>query len=332
MIHSTDRLRTALYALLWLLPLGYIFSQSTKFVPKTAISRLQLAEHARSSTTMGPLEVLAQTPVVAPATVASQPHTTTHETYIDTRDGLRRKAILMLRDNAEGNVVLCHSATFNKESMLPYADKLFAKYNCITFDFRRHGEQNGKQYSTSGKKEIYEVEAAAKFMRDDKRTSNLPVYGFGVSMGAAYLIEAQSQLKLFDGLILQSCFESLRKQIKRQYGFFRIPFMHNLIFREPCLTIAARRHRLKLRKLMPMDSIETVDTPILLIHAKNDDFINFEAFATLQEHGKSIIQTWTPDDGKHTKILEMLPEEYLAQCQQFFATLQRQHTEKHSGA
>ena len=229
----------------------------------------------------------------------------------------------MLRDKPRGNVILCHSASRNKEMMLPYAERLFADYNCLTFDFRRHGEQEGKEYSTSGKKEIYEIEAAVDFVKNHEAMKGLPVYGFGVSMGAAYLIESESKQRRFDGLILQSCFETLRKQIKRQYGIFRIPFLHNFIFREPCLTIAARRHRLKLRKLKPMESIEKIDTPILLIHAKNDDFIYFEAFEKLKERGKSIIATWTPEDGRHTKILETFPEEYLAQCQQFFATLER---------
>ena len=323
MIRSTDRLRTVLYALLWLLPLGYIFSQGTQMVPKTVISRLQLAEHALEKKALGGSAEVVPEVAKAPAAgaVAAHPKTTTQHTSIETRDGLRREAILMLRENAKGNVVLCHSATFSKEAMLPHAEQLFADYNCLSFDFRRHGEQEGKQYSTSGKKEIYEVEAAAKFMREHKATKGLPVYGFGVSMGAAYLIEAESQHKQFDGLILQSCFETLRRQIKRQYGFFRIPFMHNLIFREPCLTLASSRYRLKLRKLKPMESITKIDTPIMLVHARNDDFIYFEAYEKLVERGKSIIHTWTPDDGKHTQILETLPQEYLAQCQQFFATL-----------
>ncbi len=275
MIKTTDRKRVVLYALLWTLPLGYIFAESV------------------------------------------------HNTSFVTRDGVRRKAILMLRDKPRGNVVLCHSAAFDKESMLPYAKKLFADFNCLTFDFRRHGEETGRQYSTSGKKEIHEIEAAVKLIREHPKTKGLPVYGFGMSMGAAYLIESESKEKRFDGLILQSCFESLRKQIKRTYGFFRLPFMHNLIFREPILTIAQRRHNLKLRKLYPMHSIAKVETPIMLIHAKNDDYISFEAFDRLRQNSKSVIQTWTPDDGKHTLILETHPEEYLAQCEQFFAKLKK---------
>ncbi len=316
MIRSTDRLRTVLYALLWVLPLGYIWSQSIQMVPAASIVGKKIS---------GRVQVVV--PVITQGKLAPTKKAISHRTIKEerttfvTRDGVRRNAILLLRENARGNVVLCHSAMHNKESMLPYAKQLFASFNCLTFDFRRHGEQIGRQYSTSGKKEIYEIEAAVKFLNDRSDTRDLPLYGFGVSMGAAYLIEAESKVKRFDGLILQSCFETLRKQIKRQYGFFRIPLMHNLIFREPILTIAARRHNLKLRKLYPMHSIAKVDTPILLIHAKNDDFISFEAFAKLRDNGKNVVQTWTPDDGRHTKILEMLPEEYLAQCEQFFAKL-----------
>ncbi len=245
---------------------------------------------------------------------------------IRTKDGLVRKGILTLCPQAKGTVILCHPASHNKTFMLPYEEKLFKNFNCLRFDFRRHGEKIGGQFSTMGKKEYQEVNAAVDFLRTYESTKDLPLFGFGISMGAAVLIEAESKRHMFDGLILQSSFESLRRQVKRLYSFYRIPFMHNFIFREPTRTIAKTKYRLKLYKVRPVDSIRMIDTPIFLIHAQNDGYIPFEAFTALSSAGKSIKKVWTPESGEHTNILGTYPDLYLRNCTEFIETITRPHT------
>jgi len=245
------------------------------------------------------------------------------KTEIKTADGLIRKGILTTTENAKGNVILCHPITFNKEYMQDYGKKLFDRYNYLTFDFRLHGENNKKQYTTIGQDEVQEVEAAVKLLKEDNRTKNLPLYGFGISMGAAALIEAENKKHTFDGLILQSSYETMRKQIKRMYGFFKIPLMHNFIFRQPTKLIAKRLYRLKMRNVKPSHSVKNISTPIFLVHAKNDPFIPMEAFWEIKNNAKSVVKAWTPDDGEHTKILEKLPDLYAKNCNEFLDSLQR---------
>lgn len=143
---------------------------------------------------------------------------------LNTRDGLQRKGILSICPNAKGNVVLCHPATYDKSFMEFFDQHIFKDYNCIRFDFRWHGENKKKQYCTLGKYEIYEVESAVNILNNHPNTQSLPIYGFGISLGAAVLIETESRFNLFDGLILQSSFESLRMQVRR------ITSLHNLAF------------------------------------------------------------------------------------------------------
>lgn len=239
------------------------------------------------------------------------------DVILKTRDGLERKGVLSLNPNAKGNIVLCHAASYTKESMEDFDEKVFTDYNCLRFDFRRHGENNKKQYATLGKYEVYEVEAAVKIFKENEKTKNLPVYGFGISLGAAVLIESESKFHLFDGLILQSSFESLRKQIKRTYKFYSLPLMHNLIFREPTKFLAKKRYRLKLYKVNPVHSIKNISVPIFLMHAKNDSYIAFEAFEALYRASKTVTKTWTPEGGFHTKIYKTYPNEYAKHCNDF---------------
>jgi len=241
---------------------------------------------------------------------------------LTTKDGLFRKAILSIVNNAKGNVVLCHPAAKHKEYMQSYREQLFPQYNTIAFDFRRHGEDQKKQYSTIGRDERYEVEAAAKIFKQDSRTKNLPTYGFGISLGAVAIIELESRQHTFDGIIIQSAYESLKKQIMRLYQFYRLPHMHHFIFRQPCRGFAYYCYRIKLRKIFPSTSISKITTPIFLIHALNDTFISINAYVELKKNAKSVVKTWNPEFGNHTKILKTYPELYAQHCNDFLDSLQ----------
>lgn len=245
-----------------------------------------------------------------------------------TRDNIERKGVLSLcQNNPKGNIILCHPASYEKGFMENFDRQVFKDYHCLRFDFRRHGENNKKQYSTLGKHEIYDVEAAIEIIKNHPKTQNLPTYGFGISLGAAVLIEAENKFDFFDALILQSSFESLRKQIKRTYKFYDLPLMHNLIFREPTRFIAKKKYRLKLYKVSPVESISNINKPIFLIHAKNDNYISFEAFEALYRAGrKSIAKIWTPEGGFHTKIFNTYPQEYTKHCNDFLAKITQYRT------
>jgi len=239
---------------------------------------------------------------------------------LKTQDGLVRHGMLTTRSNARGNIVLCHPAAYDQDFLIPFEEKAFSYYNCIRFDFRRHGQNSEGQTTTLGKKEVYEVNAAVEHLKNDPRTKNLPIYGFGVSMGAVVLIEAESQKHQFDALILQSPFESLREQVKRSFGFFRGPLMHNLIFREPVRLFAKLKYRIRMCKVYPVRSIKNIHTPILLIHSCDDQVIDIQAYQQLKAAGKHCIkETWTPATGRHTELFKTYPDLYTKKCNAFLS-------------
>lgn len=250
------------------------------------------------------------------------PSHATHEHEIDliTSDGLRRKGIFKVAENAKGSIVLCHPAAYHKEFMTAYNDILFEDFHTIRFDFRRHGQDADDQYTTMGKKEANEVRSAVHFLRSDERTKNLPIFGFGISMGAAALVEAQSKTPLFDGLILQSMFDALGNQFKRLSSFYRM--FPLLIFRQPTTFLARSQYRWDLCKVKPVKQLPQVDIPICLIHAQNDHFIPFDNFRRLYKSAKKhISHVWTPSQGKHTEILKNDAITYKETCQNFLKSV-----------
>ena len=243
----------------------------------------------------------------------------TEKIILKTRDGLKRHGTLTLRKNARGNVVLCHPAAYDQEFMIPFEKNVFMDYNCLRFDFRRHGAERKNHSSTLGKREIWEVEAAVETFKNHEKTKDLPIYGFGVSMGASTLIEAESKKHQFNALILQAAFESLKEQIKRSFYFFgEVPLMKHMIFCEPTRLYAKIKYKVRLCEVSPIESIKKIDIPIFLIHAQNDPIVSIEAFEQLKKAGKNCVaKTWEPAIGRHTELFKTLPLLFSQKCNLF---------------
>lgn len=120
-----------------------------------------------------------------------------------------RKGLLALRPDALGTVIICHGYTHSKHEGF-FFKILFSHFNVLAFDFRGHGELIDKnQFSTIGRDEMYDVYGAVKFVQSLSECADKPMIGFGFSMGAVALLQAQAEYgNLFDMLILDSPFDS----------------------------------------------------------------------------------------------------------------------------
>lgn len=134
---------------------------------------------------------------------------------------LVRPGELLLRDNAKGTVLLCHG--FKRDSTdTRVLRTLFKEYNTLIFDFRAHGKIKGDECCSFGQNEVRDIQAAVQFIREHEKLRDLPLFGYGMSMGASTLILAQAQEPLFDALILDSPFDAMENVINR--GLERLTF------------------------------------------------------------------------------------------------------------
>ncbi len=119
-----------------------------------------------------------------------------------------RKGILIIRPEALGTVVVCHGFTQSKHEAA-FFRTFFPHFNILAFDFRAHGDLTDGQYSTIGNDEIYDVRGAVDFVKAHSDLQSKPIIGFGFSMGAVSLLQAQAEFSnLFDAMIMDSPFDS----------------------------------------------------------------------------------------------------------------------------
>lgn len=238
------------------------------------------------------------------------------------QDRVTRKGYLTIRPGARANIVLCHPAAYDKSFMIPFEDEPFAEFNCIRFDFRRHGEETDGQVTTVAHREIYEVDAAVKLLKETPETKDLPIFGFGISMGGAVLIHYEAKFHTMAGIIVQSTFHKLRHQLEAMSPILRIPLASMLLFGEPFRYLAQKRYGVRLYKVSPEDLIKKVTCPIFLIHARNDGYISIKSHDRLKKAaGKKVVKTWTPETGLHTEIRKTHPELFSAHCREFIESV-----------
>ncbi|MFA5074539.1 MAG: alpha/beta fold hydrolase [Candidatus Babeliales bacterium] len=139
-----------------------------------------------------------------------------------TKDGLKLSGCFFKRDNARSNVLLCHGYCSRKEFMYDFID-MFPNSNVFAFDFRAHGNSQGR-FRTIGFQEYKDVLAAAQYFKDlvENRNNNLikkPFIILGISMGGtASLKAALCEPDLCDALILDSSFYDLKKVVYNAFS------------------------------------------------------------------------------------------------------------------
>lgn len=252
---------------------------------------------------------------------------------------ITRKGLLTLRKNPKANLLICHGFGCDKIE-ISFLRTFFPSYNILIFDFRAHGEKNEKECCTFGKNEAYEVIAAAKFLKTHHSTKNLKTFGYGFSMGAASLIQAQSKESLFEGLILDGPFDSSRSLVKKGLSYLKIncfgytfdlpglnlleeyafnPYVQPLIkyLFKIVANLDSTKTNSRLCLIEPAQAIKNINIPCFFIHCKNDEKIPVECIKNIFNNAPCYKKLWLTDGRKHCDSLLFHPEKYIYMTNQF---------------
>lgn len=188
------------------------------------------------------------------------------------------KTVILVAGRTEG---LCYGYYFAR----PYAE---SGYNVLTIDNRAHGNSDGK-YNTVGFEEHKDILNWAKYLHENHHTNSVVLHGICIgSAGSLYALTSKDCPRYIAGIVADGMYpnfwESFRNHmIELKKPMFGLPFINAWM---KLLT----GHSMKYG---PIDVIEKLDRPILMLHGTGDLYSRPEEAEKLYAKCKS----------KHKKIV-----------------------------
>jgi len=194
-------------------------------------------------------------------------HCTVEPLECQTMDKITLKGWLLTPPRPRATIALFHGMRCNRSHMLERATFLTAAgYRCVAFDFRAHGESDGRTCSF-GYHERHDVAAVLQLIRS--RWPDEPRAALGVSMGAAAVCFAGEISRGFDALILESVYTELTRAFDQRIGTGLprwLPF-----FRSGIVWFTERRLGEKISQVAPIAHIaQLTPRPVLLLTGSDD--------------------------------------------------------------
>jgi pimeloyl-ACP methyl ester carboxylesterase len=228
-------------------------------------------------------------------------------------DGINLSGLLITRPQAKCVVVLCHGFWMSKEHMRHFIE-LFPDQTLLLFDFRAHGSSDGDVISI-GYHEKKDVQAAVSFLHSEDGTKNLPIVGFGISMGAATVLAAAADGIQFKALILDSSFADLDEQVG--HVFSSDTGLPATLFMPITRFMYEHIAQFTLSAVSPVRFMQKVTCPILIIHSEDDHYIPVCNARQLYDQAKNQKELWLVKKSKHGYASVDYPDEYAQHTRAF---------------
>jgi len=209
--------------------------------------------------------------------------------FFKTSDGLNLCGILSIsKQKTDKCIILCHgigNVDKDEDGIFTQLTKKLtdAEFAIFRFDFRGHGESEGKQIEMTVTGELLDLEAAAEFLRN-KRYKNFGILGASFAGGAVSLFTNRNQdcvkgLILWNALIdYQSMINPVTNWEKKHWGRKAFDRAEQIGHAE----IGSSKYKMgkalarELLVLKPWRLLKNVNVPILFIHGDKDDHVPFE--------------------------------------------------------
>jgi len=234
----------------------------------------------------------------------------------NTHDNVRLSGCIVHRPHAKRVILLCHGYSRSKEFMLPVVE-MFPNDTIALFDFRAHGESEGTMISFSVH-ESADVHAAVQYIKSHPDLCDLPLYGLGVSMGAASLIKAAHEGAPFKALVIDSSFAELSLQLRRSWK-------HKTWLPQALSPVTFLIHEwlvgASFKNISLVKMISSVAMPIYFIHADKDWFIPVDDAYALYSAAQACKRLWIVPSTQHARNFTENPKEYKQRVDEFFESV-----------
>jgi len=214
-------------------------------------------------------------------------------------------------------LILCHGLGTNRDDLRETAIALHeAGFNLFLFDFRAHGESQGR-VTSFGWREQRDVEGALAFLGSQPDVPATPYGIYGLSMGGAVAIMVAAKDERIGAVAVDSIYSNLKTSIahhlKLMYHLPTVPFS---LFVD---SIYRLRFGVWPGQMSPEAAIGHLSPrPVLLIQGEADSRVPLAEARALIEAAKEPKELWVIRGGTHLGGLSIDPAAYHAKLIQFF--------------
>jgi len=186
-------------------------------------------------------------------------------------------------------------------------------YSVLLIDFQAHGETPGRQI-TFGYLESRDVVAALNYLKTEFPEEKFGV--IGVSMGAAAFVLADKRPRV-DAAVLESMYPTIEQAVRDRLSIYLGPFGPTLA---PSLTAElAPRLGLRPADLRPIDHIQEIDCPLLVINGTADRHTRIDETRDIFQKAHKPKELWEVQGASHVNLHRFASAEYEQRITEFFA-------------
>ena len=236
-----------------------------------------------------------------------------------TTDSIKLSGWFIAAQNSSSapTIIIAHGLGASKSDFINLS-RVFSSngFNVVLFDFRAHGESEGKSCSL-GLKEQMDISAAVDYIisRKDLKNKSIGLYGFSLG-GAAGILTASNDQRI-KAITADTPFSSLKRisedVIKRTYHLPSFPFIH----------LADIFYRLSFNgwigQVSPSAAIHLISPrPILLISSDIDEMTPLYHAKELYSQAKEPKELWIIEGAHHGGTISANTDEYYRRLLYFF--------------
>ena len=206
-------------------------------------------------------------------------------------------------------VILLHGQGDNRRGMRGIAAFLLrAGYPVLIPDVRGHGE-NGGMVASYGFREVGDVSEWVRWL--DRNAPSKCVYGLGVSMGAAILIQSLPDSPRICAAVAESPYSSFHEiGLRHASVVLGVTGLLPQAFVAVGFTYARLRYGIDFNRVSPEEAITRTTTPVLLIHGTADSNIPIAESRAILQHRPQGTELWEIADARHVQCYAKAGTQY----------------------
>lgn len=204
-----------------------------------------------------------------------------------------------------GTVVMLHGRSGIKEDAFPVAERFVAAgFSCLVYDARAHGESGG-DFATYGVRESGDLSRVLDATEARYGSESLePWLGFGISQGAAVLVQALPGEPRLQAGVAVAPFSRLEPVLERAVANRISPHMPSVLTWS-VMTLGSVRGGFDAREVNPVTAASRIGVPLMVVHGEEDGVIPlaqgravFEALPEGRGHRWRVVP-----EGRHGNVL-----------------------------